>query len=97
MESLARQLHFEQCKRIIRGAGHGNLDELKSIALMLLEQWTAAHGFSARAAWKLGEMEREIGDLRRKLVELQASEVSIGPRAAHGGTEGTEQPDRLQA
>lgn len=97
MDSLTHQLHTEQCKRTIRGAGPGDLDGLKSLALMLLEKWSEAHGFSARAAWKLGEMEREIGNLRRKLVELQASEVSIGPRAAHGGTEGTEQPDRLQS
>jgi hypothetical protein len=82
MESLTHQLHVEHAKRSIRNAEPEDLSGLKSLALMLLEKWSEAHGFSARAAWKLGEMEREIGDLRRTVVELQSSGISFGARPA---------------
>lgn len=87
MESLTHQLYVEHCKRSIRGAGHDDLDGIKSLALMLLEKWSEAHGFSARAAWKLGEMEREIGDLRRRLVEIQSSTVGFGSRPTFRGAQ----------
>jgi hypothetical protein len=76
MQSLTHQLHVEHCKRSIRSAAAEDLDGLKSLALMLLEKWSESHQFSSRAAWKLGEMEREIGDLRRTVVEIQTPGVN---------------------
>jgi hypothetical protein len=76
MQSLTHELHVEHCKRSIRSATPEDLDGLKSLALMLLEQWSEAHKFSSRAAFKLGEMERQIGDLRRTIVEIQSPGVS---------------------